>query len=321
MHHVIEKVTFPTVENRIEQSTFVIIDAKVRSLHFPDLLGPNIIEVKEPESQKSIEGFQKLVYKLLDLKITRSDCLLAIGGGALSDLVGFVAATVLRGVSLEIVPTTLLAMIDAAIGGKNGINTPQGKNLVGTFHFPKKVYICTDFLTTLQSDQYQSGLGELSKYALLSKDIHQIVNQNVLDHVITECARYKENVVAADPMESDKRLILNLGHTLGHALEKIEGIQHGVAVAKGILSILNLYAPQLLPDYQKVLATLSLEVECPRGSFADLEKYVSIDKKRSSKDDVVLVVPKQIGDVEIKTIKLSQLMKDVKENEYFKNFK
>ena len=188
------------------------------------------------ESTKNFDEYQKCLEYLLKNNVHRSSHLIAIGGGATSDFAGFVASTILRGIPWSVIPTTLLAMVDASIGGKTAINSSFGKNLIGTFHKPENIWLNSKFLKTLNNDEIQSGKGEILKYALLDKDLFEVIQTNPDDlaQIIYQCAEYKSQIVANDYLEQGGRKVLNLGHTIGHALEKIYQIPHGVAVVWGI---------------------------------------------------------------------------------------
>ncbi len=173
--------------------------------------------------------------RLLDWGFGRGDGLIALGGGVITDIAGFVAANYCRGIAHINVPTTLMGMIDAAIGGKCAVNTPHGKNLIGAFYPPKKVIIDTTFLETLPEQEWQNGYAEVIKYALISDpEILEIDDQLTL---IKRCIAIKQAIVANDPKEGGYRRILNFGHTVGHAIEHLSNyrIGHGEAIAMGMV--------------------------------------------------------------------------------------
>lgn len=242
----------------------------------------------------------------------RQDTVVALGGGALCDLSGFAASTYLRGINLVLAPTTLLAQVDAAIGGKNGINLGAGKNLSGTFYFPQAVLIDPDFLSSLPPKQLTSGLAEIIKYALIEETVAEqssykkgprplleVLEQNlsssfafdnpVMTGLLTSCIKMKLAVAAADPLEDNLRRCLNLGHTLGHALEKASNYEllHGQAVAIGLifacqLSVKrNLISLDELDRLKRLVIQSGLPDKIPADIAADklLEPMVH-DKKR-----------------------------------------
>lgn len=198
------------------------------------------------EKNKSRESKELLEKQLFAQEFGRDSCFIALGGGMTIDLVGFIAATYMRGVILVCVPTTLLAMVDAAIGGKNGINTAHGKNLLGTFYFPNKIYYDFQCLHTLPKREWISATAEVIKYAItLSKDLFLQLEKgldqkdlNKMIPIVKACINWKHQIVRCDLTEEiGTRSILNFGHTIGHALEKITDFQltHGEAVALGML--------------------------------------------------------------------------------------
>ena len=179
----------------------------------------------------------------LEKGVHRHAHLIAVGGGATSDFAGFVAATLLRGISWSIIPTTILAMVDASLGGKVSINTKAGKNLLGAFHLPEKVWADLNFLKTLSPNEVRSGKGEILKYAYLDKGIYDAVmsSNGDLREIIPQCAEYKLKVTVSDFRERGQRKLLNLGHTFGHGLERIYNLPHGEAVMWGVVLICYLF--------------------------------------------------------------------------------
>ena len=215
----------------------VIADERVAELH--DLPAPAISTHLVPcgEAAKTLEVAQRL---WSELRVGREGWIAGVGGGSTTDVAGFVAATHLRGVRWIAVPTTLVGMVDAAVGGKTGINTEEGKNLVGAFHFPQHVLIDTDFLSTLPEEEYRAGMAEVVKTGLLvGEELWSLPD----DEMIQASAAFKSAVVLSDPYEREgRRAILNLGHTFAHALEAGSGftLRHGDAVALGLLAALRL---------------------------------------------------------------------------------
>lgn len=202
------------------------------------------------EQTKSYDGYERVLGWLLDHKVTRRDVLVAVGGGVIGDLGGFVAATVLRGINFIQVPTTLLAQVDSSVGGKTGINTPHGKNLVGAFYQPHSVICDIGTLGTLPEREVQAGYAEIVKYGLINDALffewleqngEKVfkLDQETLIYAIEKSCANKAAVVAADEKESGVRALLNLGHTFGHALEAAAGydgrLLHGEAVAIGMV--------------------------------------------------------------------------------------
>ena len=259
----IKQIKLVELQRIIEKFQYVIIDKKVFELYKSDL-GSNLdkfICIDNPENHKSVKGWSDLVSSLLDMGITRKGKILAIGGGALSDLAGFVAASVLRGVEWSVVPTTLLSMIDASIGGKVGINHEKGKNLIGSFYQPYEIFISEEFLETLDEKEFQSGMGEVLKYAVLSNQIFQMVMHNgSLSSIINACALYKRKIVEEDFKEGARRKVLNLGHTLGHAYEKLYDISHGIGVVIGLKAIVSVTNPYLMLKLMALIEKMKIQV-------------------------------------------------------------
>ena len=229
---------------------------------------------------------------------TRTDAVVAVGGGTVTDLAGFVAATWLRGVAVVHVPTTLLAMVDAAVGGKTGVNTAEGKNLVGAFHIPAGVLCDLDVLATLPRADLVAGLAEVVKGGFIADPvILDLVEEDpvratrwddeVLAELVERKIRVKAEVVAADPKESFLREILNYGHTLGHAVEQVEGFRrrHGEAVSVGMVFAAELghraglTDDDLLARHRRVLSALGLPTTYAGAPVEDLLTAMARDKK------------------------------------------
>jgi 3-dehydroquinate synthetase/shikimate kinase len=229
----------------------------------------------------------------------RDDLVVALGGGAAGDVAGFVAATYMRGLPVLQVPTTLTGQVDAAIGGKTAVNLPEGKNLVGAFHQPVAVVADVETLASLSEAEFRSGLGEVAKVALtldlellslLERDAGPVVERrpDALEEVVLRCARAKAGVVSRDERDADERLVLNYGHTLGHALERLEGFagrSHGEAVAVGmafaarLAESRGLAAPGLAARHARLLASLGLPGAEPVPDPAAAAAAMRLDKK------------------------------------------
>ena len=209
-----------------------------------------ILEMPDGERSKKLSQLEKLAAKLVARGADRGSVILALGGGVVGDVGGFLASIFMRGISVVQIPTTLLAQVDAAIGGKTGVNLASGKNLLGTFHQPLAVLADPDVLATLPERQYRSGLFEAMKYGVIRNPaIFELMESNrdvllrrdgaLLETLITECTRVKADVVSTDERESGERRILNFGHTIGHALEAETGYKkllHGEAVGWGMIA-------------------------------------------------------------------------------------
>jgi 5-deoxy-5-amino-3-dehydroquinate synthase len=196
--------------------------------------------VPDGDAAKTIESYERVLDSMAEHRLSRDDVVLGVGGGAVTDLAGFAAATYLRGVALIQVPTSLVAQVDAAIGGKTGINIAAGKNLVGAFHQPVGVLCDTSVLATLSARERRNGLGEVAKCWLLEGRDETGVTGTSLTELIELSVRLKATIVSTDEREGDARVLLNYGHTLAHALEAVvlaensDELHHGEAVAIGV---------------------------------------------------------------------------------------
>lgn len=195
------------------------------------------------ENAKSAENYIAILNFMADKGFQRNDAVISFGGGVIGDLAAFCASTYMRGVSLYAVPTTILAAVDSSVGGKTAINLDRGKNLCGTFYQPDAVNICTDFFKTLPDRERACGLGEVIKYAFLSDTVTEkdITGGNAVD-LVYNCVAIKKDIVERDEREQGDRKLLNLGHTVGHAIERKSGfsLSHGECVVKGIYAALKI---------------------------------------------------------------------------------
>ena len=244
-----------------------------------------VFTMGDGEDHKDIGTVEDLCRDWARWGLTRGDCVVAVGGGVVTDTAGFAAAVYHRGVPVVHVATTLLGQVDAAIGGKTGVNLPEGKNLVGAYWQPTAVICDTETLATLPPREYRNGLGEMAKYAFLG--VHDLADLP-LDEAVAACVRCKAEVVASDEREGGRRAILNYGHTLGHALETAGhyDLRHGEAVAIGLI-----YAAELahrmgridadrVAEHRRVVAGYDLPMALPPDS--DPEQLVALfarDKK------------------------------------------
>jgi 3-dehydroquinate synthase len=259
-----------------------------------------VLRCEPGEGSKSMEGFARLMDFLAENRVDRNGCLFAVGGGVVGDLGGFGAAAWLRGIDFYQVPTTLLAMVDSSVGGKTGINISAGKNLVGAFHQPRGVYIGTNLLRTLPAPEFAAGMAEVIKYGLLgdSKLFARLekspltVESNDLAGIIRRCCELKATIVEADERELARdggRALLNLGHTFGHAIEKVAGYGvylHGEAVAIGLCAAARLSQAMGLFDVadvsrvEAVVAAHGLPIKLRTGlPLAELMTAMARDKK------------------------------------------
>ena len=274
--------------------------------------------VPDGERYKTITTVNKVYKQLLAGGLDRSGTVLALGGGVIGDIAGFVAATYMRGVRFIQLPTTLLAMVDASIGGKNGVDLPQGKNLVGTFKQPALVMIDLSTLETLPVEELQSGMAEVIKHGIIAApDLFQSLEENKSSYSkfwkthagidwMKRTQAVKINIVEQDPYEDGIRAILNLGHTVGHALEKVSNyeLRHGEAISIGMVAAthiaisLGLASSQLAERIEAVLSVWGLPIKCPHIRYDDIIRAMLKDKKKKGKN-IRWILPSDIGKVDI----------------------
>lgn len=255
---------------------------------------PQALAIPSGEGSKSFKTLETIVTALAEMKLDRKSTIIAVGGGVLGDVAGFAASIFLRGISYVLVPTTLLSMVDSSIGGKTGINLPQGKNLVGSFYQPLEVWIDPEVLTTLSPRLISAGMAEIIKYGMISDqkllDEIEKKEQSDLLYLIKRSIEIKAEVVGEDEREqTGRRAILNFGHTLGHALEAANGYKdllHGEAVAIGmhascLLSNRLLSFPdESIQRLKKILQLYSLPLKARGLSKKDVLEALQLDKKR-----------------------------------------
>lgn len=271
------------------------------------------------ETSKNFHTVERIYSFLIKNEFTRSDLIVALGGGVVGDIAGFVAATYMRGIGLIQIPTTFLSQIDAAIGGKNGINLSHGKNLIGTFYQPLMVIIDVDTLITLPKKLISDGMAEAIKYGLIKspKLFEMIKNcdfEDVCEDLVFECINIKKDIVEQDELEQNERKLLNFGHTLGHAIEKFynfTGYSHGQAVALGMAhTVLASEKLAITKEgiYDELISVLE-KYELPYKLNCNMDSLISlaqIDKKAMGEMfDIVLI--KDIGESFIKRIKKDDL--------------
>ena len=311
----------PKILKKMKYGRYVIItDTTIRRMYGKELLKnmhdkglkAEMFSFLAGEKSKTLKTAETLTNKMLAEKFDRGSCILALGGGIVGDVAGFVASTYMRGIDFIQVPTTLLAMTDAAIGGKTGVNTKYGKNLMGTFHQP--VAVCMD-LSTLQSlpdNQLKNGYAEVIKqaaiqnkkfFAYLEKHNDKILakDRRKLKKLVVKSVRIKAEIVARDTKESGIRMILNYGHTYGHAIEKVLKYQipHGYAVAIGMCIINDIAVKEKMmrkKDADRIKTLIEragLPTKVPKNvKRAELNKLIKFDKKCVNGKQNLIIVPK-----------------------------
>jgi len=258
----------------------------------------NVHLFDDAESAKSLKSVEMIARKLVRAGADRKSVIVAVGGGVVGDVCGFAAATYLRGVALVQVPTTLVAQVDSAIGGKTGVNLPEGKNLVGAFYPPQSVLVDPDLLRTLPDREFRGGLAEVIKYGVIADaQLFRFLEENMpallrrdakaLEHVIRRSIEIKAHVVSKDERESGLREILNFGHTFGHALEsvtKYRKYQHGEAVAWGMMCAALLGREVAGTPSKDAARLVSLVRQIgPLPAWPDIKPRVLLDAMRSDK--------------------------------------
>ena len=278
----------------------------------------DLIEVEEGETSKTLGQAEKIFDRLLDLKCDRKSVLIALGGGVIGDLVGFVAATFQRGIPFVQVPTTLLSQVDSSVGGKTAVNHPKGKNMIGAFYQPCLVLTDLDTLKTLPQKEFRAGLAEIIKYGVISdvglfeyleKNVKKILqlDKKCLEYIIKTSCSIKAEVVEKDERENHYRMILNFGHTLGHAIEALTHYSkfiHGEAVAIGMV-----YAAKLSQKLGKCQEGIPRRLDRLVRKFGlpadlpDLNSKAIIESlyhdKKTMNHKIKFILVKEIGIVEI----------------------
>ena len=305
----------------LERKAFIVTDSGVPREYAEKVLtackSGMIYTVPMGEGSKSIATLEAVLTAMLDFKMTRTDCVVAVGGGVVGDLAAFAAASYMRGIDFYNVPTTLLAAVDSSIGGKCGVNLSGVKNAVGAFYQPRGVLVDTKTFKTLTSRLFAEGLAEAIKMALTSdEELFETlsecdVNDSNIEDIIIRSLRIKADVVMKDEKETGLRKILNFGHTLGHCIEACEGLSglyHGECVALGMLP--------LCEDNVRDILKATLERHGLKTAWqGDIDKalsYVSHDKKSDGGTLSVITVAK-IGECEIKKMTTDEFKKLIKE--------
>ena len=323
----IENGLLPSVPDRLKamfpKSRFALItDDNVNRLYGKSVctafneagLRHDLFTVTPGEASKCVDTFARLLSGLAQNGYNRADVIVALGGGIVGDLAGFVAAVYLRGLRVVQIPTTLLSQIDSSVGGKTGINLPEGKNLVGAFHQPSAVFVDSALLQTLPEADFSGGMAELIKYALIRDEQmfselerHDPVNANsdILADWITRCLSIKRDVVAADEKDNGERMLLNFGHTIGHGIERLCAKQnrpmtHGRAVAVGMTAItaasesMGLTQAGTAQRIITVLQKYSLPHDISVFDKDEIIKGILVDKKTMA-DCITLVLISEPG--------------------------
>lgn len=294
----------------LERRVLILTDTGVPSEYAQSIAEqcktPFIYTIEQGEASKSINNFEKILSFLTENRFTRSDCVVAVGGGVVGDLAGFVAASYMRGIDFYNVPTTLLSQVDSSIGGKVAINLGGYKNTVGAFYQPRRVLIDPELLLTLDIRQIRSGLAEALKMATTSDpELFEMFESGEylgdIEKVIERSLLIKRGIVERDERESGERRILNFGHTIGHAIESRGELLHGECVALGMLYMCS-------ESVRARLAAIIDEMGLPTGAETDdtLYNFILRDKKADG-DSITIVYVNEIGKAELRKIPIEEI--------------
>lgn len=337
---IIDRVILLVQKNHKATRYVIVTDSNVNRLYGQTVLDAmsqaglkaSLLEIPAGESSKNMATVMEISGKLLALGADRGTLLVALGGGVIGDLTGFIASVYMRSVPYIQIPTTLIGQVDSAIGGKTAVDLPQGKNLLGTFYQPRAVFVDLNFLDTLPDKEFNNGLAEMIKYGVIEDEkLFKTLEENMdavksrdsvlLLKMIETCCRIKKSIVEIDEREQGLRRILNFGHTLGHAFETVSNyeLSHGEGVALGMvaaarLSVKKHYLPESdLTRLERVIAQAGLTVRI-RAALdpKDILESLKMDKKKKD-DQVQFVLVKKIGMPFVSGSVGEQLINDVLE--------
>lgn len=321
---ILKRVSLDLAEEKLAYSYVIITDSVVSSLYGKRLLrefkttglNTHLISFPAGEEHKSRKTKSKIEDKMSKLKIGRDSAVIALGGGVVGDVAGFVAATYNRGIPYIQIPTTLVASVDSSIGGKTGVDTQFGKNLIGVFYQPRRVYIDVKTLRTLPKKEIGGGLAEVIKYGVIKdKEFFEFLEENIervfsfatdtLIHIIKRSCEIKGKVVELDEKESNLRKILNFGHTIGHAIENLYDykISHGEAISMGMVAEgkiamkLGLWKRDDIDRLISILSRAGLPTNLPH--MPDLDRMIGTMKldKKARGGKIEMALPRKIGEM------------------------
>lgn len=324
-HHLSAMAEYDVHVGHVSDATnlhgeLIVTDENVAKYHLGKFGGIKSIVIPAGEEYKNLETVSLLWKAFLENGLDRRSTVIALGGGVVSDLTGFAASTYMRGINWICIPTTLLAMADASLGGKTGFDLPEGKNLVGSFHPPKLVLADPSLLLTLSDRELRSGMAEVVKHGIISDPgLFEMCKQGMdwvkanLEDVVKRAMAVKIRVIEEDPYEKGVRAALNLGHTVGHAVELVSGfkLRHGEAIAIGMVAEAK-YAERIgiarkgvAGMIEEVLSRLGLPVEIPDDlPREEIIRAMRVDKKKTARA-IRFALPVEIGEVEL--VKVSEL--------------
>ncbi|MEM2341325.1 MAG: 3-dehydroquinate synthase [Candidatus Bathyarchaeia archaeon] len=321
-YNILEDIPLDLKKNPVGDKYAIITDSSIRDIYGERLLrrfneeniSACLIDFPEGEGSKSLDTVKYLVTKLLENGFNRKSAIIALGGGVVGDVSGFTASVFMRGIPYIQVPSTLMAQVDSSIGGKTAVDTEEGKNIIGSFYQPRRVYIDPSLLKTLPKREFLSGLSEVVKYGVIcDKDLFNYLERNTerikrldgdaLLHIIKRSCIIKKGIVEEDPREENKRSILNYGHTPAHALERLSGYKclHGEAVSVGmrlsgwIAVRKGFWNIDEWERQNRLLASFGLPLKMD-FDINELIKIMHYDKKIES-ESLMFVLPKKIGEM------------------------
>ncbi len=312
--------SFLKIGEFVPERTIIITDENVKRLYGHLMEAYPTIVLPAGEDQKSLAVVENLVHQLVSLGADRGSFLLGVGGGVICDITGFVASVFMRGIPFAFAPTTLLAQVDASIGGKNGVNSGPYKNMIGVFNQPQFILIDTGFLSSLSDEEYANGLAEVIKHCAIhnAKEFGWLVSYmdrilqrdpEYVERTVFQSVSIKTQIVDSDPLEKGDRRLLNFGHTYGHAIEKHYGIAHGRAVSLGMVLANRMAVERGLLEEKKeryireLLADAGLPTDVSDLDMKALNTLIRGDKKKVG-DKVAFILLKDIGEPIIELIPL-----------------
>lgn len=317
---VIEKGALCRINDLLKdgQRVLVVSDSNVMPIYGNRFVGAEKLTLKAGEKHKNLKTIELILKTLQRLGFTRSDTVVGLGGGVVGDMAAFASSIYMRGIRYVACPTSLLAMIDSSVGGKTGVDFLGSKNMVGSFYQPSLVICDTDALKTLPDSEIKNGMGEALKYAVLTGDeemLSDCLSADKVEAFIGKCVTAKKEIVETDEKDKGVRALLNLGHTFGHAIEKLSRfkIAHGVAVAMGIRVALKVAVGSkvaTVENAEKIEALLD-RYNMPKAIEYKKEDFIDaiwLDKKRTA-DGVNLVLPEKLGVCKIVNMTKQEVLK------------
>lgn len=301
------KALADSVRDALGFCAFTVTDENVARL-YPDIT-KNAYVMPAGESSKTPETLFAVLAAMSDRKIKRGDRIAAVGGGVVGDLTGLAAALYMRGVEWTNIPTSLLAMVDSGIGGKTAVDFNGIKNLIGAFHMPHDIVISCEFLKTLPEREWLCGTGELIKTCMLTADAYALLSEKLDGFIardedsvfalVSKCVKIKDAVVRSDPREAGLRKILNVGHTVGHALESADGykLSHGEYVLKGMATELAMCRDLVEPAFYKDIMRLLARFTTPPRTTGKAVCEKALSDKKNTGDTITVMLPRSAGDI------------------------